>query len=190
MVLALPPILVNTDVGLRRGADRHARGGARDGDDGAADRGARALAPRAPGRRRGSSHGRRRGDRVRDARGVHRRRRPRRLHCRRPADGQPAGARPGRRLGRRARPRAAEAALVYAQTKPARRPKRTDGPVTTPRARALRFLAAGLTLAARAAAATTAKVGSKNFTEALLLGELYAQILESRDAVTRKLNSA
>jgi osmoprotectant transport system substrate-binding protein len=53
------------------------------------------------------------------------------------------------------------------------------------RAAALALLAAA-PLAACGGASDVTKVGSKNFTEALLLGELYAQLLEDRDQKVRR----
>jgi osmoprotectant transport system substrate-binding protein len=59
----------------------------------------------------------------------------------------------------------------------------------TTRARALGLLGAGLTLAGCGPHGDTIAVGSKNFTESLLLGELYAQLLEARGlAVRRRLD--
>jgi osmoprotectant transport system substrate-binding protein len=61
-------------------------------------------------------------------------------------------------------------------------------PMQLSRARALALIAAA-PLAVSCARGDTVKVGSKNFTEELILGELYAQTLEHAGlAVTRKLN--
>ncbi|MFN2459185.1 MAG: glycine betaine ABC transporter substrate-binding protein [Candidatus Velthaea sp.] len=66
----------------------------------------------------------------------------------------------------------------------------TIGPALLSRARALALCAGGAVLAACGARdANRIAVGSKNFTEELLLGEIYAQTLEHGGfAVTRKLN--
>jgi osmoprotectant transport system substrate-binding protein len=54
------------------------------------------------------------------------------------------------------------------------------------RARALGLLAAGLTLPACSTHRDAVAVGSKNFTEALLLGELYAQLIEGNGHPVRR----
>jgi osmoprotectant transport system substrate-binding protein len=57
------------------------------------------------------------------------------------------------------------------------------------RVRALGAIAAGLTVAACGLRHDATAIGSKNFTEALLLGELYAQLLENAGlAVRRRLD--
>src|SRR5947209_7752628 len=57
------------------------------------------------------------------------------------------------------------------------------------RARALALLAAAPLAVSCGGGADALKIGSKNFTEELILGELYAQALEHAGiAVTRKLN--
>jgi osmoprotectant transport system substrate-binding protein len=56
----------------------------------------------------------------------------------------------------------------------------------TTRARALGFLAAGLTLPACGLHRDATAIGSKNFTEALLLGELYAQVIEDNGHPVRR----
>ena len=59
------------------------------------------------------------------------------------------------------------------------------------RAHALAAIAAGLALPACGMRRDTTAVGSKNFTESLLLGELYAQLIEDdRLAVRRGSTSA
>jgi osmoprotectant transport system substrate-binding protein len=57
------------------------------------------------------------------------------------------------------------------------------------RAQALGLLAAGLTLPACGMHRDATKIGSKNFTEALLIGELYAQLIEDNNhSVQRRLD--
>ncbi len=59
----------------------------------------------------------------------------------------------------------------------------------TTRARALGAMAAGIALAGCGPRTATTAVGSKDFTESLLLGELYAQVLEGAGlAVRRRLD--
>ena len=54
------------------------------------------------------------------------------------------------------------------------------------RATALGLLAAGLTLPACSSQHPAVAVGSKNFTESLLLGELYAQLIEDNNHLVRR----
>ena len=56
----------------------------------------------------------------------------------------------------------------------------------TTRAHALGLLAAGLTLPACSTHRNAVGIGSKNFTEALLLGELYAQVIEDNGHPVRR----
>ncbi len=56
----------------------------------------------------------------------------------------------------------------------------------TTRARALGLVAAGLTLPACSMHIDATAVGSKNFTESLLLGELYAQVIEDNGLPVRR----
>ena len=75
-----------------RGPRARQRRGARLGDEPAADPPARRVAAGASGRVRGHSHGNGRGDRERDAGGLHRRRRLGRIHRQRTRRGRHAAA--------------------------------------------------------------------------------------------------
>jgi osmoprotectant transport system substrate-binding protein len=63
---------------------------------------------------------------------------------------------------------------------------RKDSLDVTTRSHALGLLAAGLTLPACGSHPAATAVGSKNFTEALLLGELYAQLIEAAGHPVRR----
>ena len=185
VLYALLPILRNTYTGIRQ-VDPAVRGG---GDrasgmtDGAAAAagGAAARPARDPGRRahRGGDLGRHRDHRRRD-----RRRRARHLrlprardrgHAPDPGRGGPrraAGARGGRRCSARSRRRAGRRAPPSRLALGARAPR-------------WRRLGLGVARGRREAVV----VGSKNFTEQVVLGEILAALLEERGfAVDRRLN--
>ena len=181
VVYALLPILRNTDAGITSvdPAIREAAVGL-GMTPGERLRLGRAAA-RAAGRSRGRPHRDRRRDRARDDRGGDRRRRARRPHLPRRRDRRQPDDPRRRAAGGRCSRSAADAALGALE-----RRWSAGGPREARRGRARRRCCSS----AAAAAATAPSVGSKNFTEQVLLGEIAAQALEAAGpAVDRRLES-